>query len=49
MAEIWDKNQKQWIKQLWLNVNKSNAGEGTDQNNGEKNGKMRRKPHCLLL
>ncbi|KAI5736942.1 hypothetical protein M8J76_008692 [Diaphorina citri] len=37
MAEIWDKNQKQWIKQLWLNVNKSNAGEGTDQNNGEKN------------
>lgn len=40
MAEIWDKNQKQWIKQLWLNVNKNGVpSEGSTAPTGEKNGK----------
>jgi hypothetical protein len=28
MAQLWDKSQKQWIKNFWLNLktNKKNAG-----------------------
>lgn len=56
MAEIWDNNQKQWIKQLWLNVNKANASssESAGSNSTDKNGKKQItsktfEENCLII